>query len=87
MPGIGTLHHPAFLERREPSGRFWTHLDFDVPRRAMFGHPCLEAMVMIRVISKDRFEPWKVLRLNQLEQLGGGDTIIQRRTRYQYNNQ
>src|SRR5262245_46756289 len=78
MPGIGTLHHPAFLKRCESAGRFRTYLDFDVPRWAMLGHPRLEAMVMILVISKDRFEPWKVLRLNQLEQLGGYYTIIQR---------
>src|SRR5262245_53170769 len=36
-------------------------------------------MVMIRVISTDRCEPWQVLRLNPLEPLVGCYTSIQRR--------
>jgi hypothetical protein len=68
MPGVGTLHHPAFLERREPFGPLRTCLHLNVPLWTMFFHPGLERMMVLFLIAKDRCEPWKVLRIELLEQ-------------------
>src|SRR5512132_2443109 len=80
IPGVGTLHHPAFLQGRETFGPFWTSLHFDSPIWALLCHPCVESMIVILAIGKDRFETWKVLRIDLLEQLRGRHAIIQPRT-------
>src|SRR5215510_15354319 len=60
MPGVGTFHHPAFLQRSEAFGPFRTRLHLDSPGWAMFCHPRLEHMIVVLVIGKDRFETGKV---------------------------
>src|SRR5215510_4591193 len=87
MPGVGTLHHPTFLYGREAFGPFWPRLHLNVPRRAMFAHPCEQRMIVILVVGKDRFKTGKIVWLDQPEQVWGGDTIIQPCTRDQHDNQ
>src|SRR5262247_626981 len=69
MPGVGTLHHPTFLYGREAFGPFWPRLHLNVPRRAMFAHPCEQRMIVILVVGKDRFKTGKIVWLDQPEQV------------------
>jgi hypothetical protein len=84
VPRGGTFHHPTFLQWREPCDSFRTRLDLDSPRGAMFSHPCVKRMMVIRVVGNYRFETGNIFRLDQLEQFWCCHTIIQPCTRDQY---
>jgi hypothetical protein len=87
MPGIGPLYHPAFLQRSEPCGPCRTRLYLDAPHGALFFHPCVKGMMVIRVVGNDRFKTGERFRLNQLEQGRCRDSIIHARTRDQPHHQ
>ena len=54
MPGVRSLNHPAFLQRRETLRPRWTRLHFDSPTSSMLGHPGFEVVMVILLIRKDR---------------------------------
>jgi hypothetical protein len=84
MPGIGPLHHPAFLPWSEPFGPFRPCLDLDSPHGAMFRHPCAKGMMVILVVGNARFETGDIFRVEPLQSWRCRDPIVHPRTRDQH---
>src|SRR5712691_8394381 len=87
MPGVRPLNHPAFLQWREAFRALRTRLHFDAPISTMLCHPCFEVMIVILLISKDRGETRKVVRIDLSEQLRCRNAIIQPCTGNRYGKQ
>src|SRR5512132_2199717 len=68
MPGIRSLNHPAFRQRREPLRSRWTRLHCDSPTSSMLGDPGFEVVIVILLIREDRDQTWKVLGIDLAEQ-------------------
>ena len=54
MPSVCPFNHPTCSEGGEACRALRTHLDLEVPRWAMLGHPRVEGVIMILLIRKDR---------------------------------
>src|SRR6266571_1553225 len=77
MPGVRSLNHPAFLQRREAFRACRTHLDFDAPPRTMLGHPRVEVVIMILHVGKNGLKARKIVRSDAAEQVRGRHAIIE----------
>ena len=87
MPGVRSLNHPAFLQRREAFRACRTHLDFDAPPRTMLGHPRVEVVIMILQVGKNDLKARKIVRGDVAEQWRGRHAIIESCTGNEDGNQ
>src|SRR4029453_5404291 len=76
MPGVRALNHPAFLPWRDAFRALRPCLHGQVPPRAMRGHPRVEVVMVILLISKNRDHTGKVLWIHLAEQGQGRYPII-----------
>jgi hypothetical protein len=71
MPGVGTLHHPAWRQRRDPFAPWRTCRPLHVPRWTMVCPPGVERLRVLGRLANDRFAPGTVWRLELREQYRG----------------
>lgn len=79
VPGVGSLHDPAFFQGDEAFRSLGTHLHLDSPPGTMFGHPLLKMVIAILVVAEDRLQSRQLFRRNQGKQLGRSDAVVDAR--------
>ena len=76
VPGVGSFHHPPFLQRREAFRSLRAHLHLDPPVGSIRIQPRFELMVVILAVSEDRLQSRKLLRRDLREQLRSGCAVV-----------
>ena len=87
VPGVGSLHDPAFPHRHKAACSLRSGLHFDMPARPIGLQPGVQRMIVILVVAKDRLQSGEVLRRDLIEQLGSGRSVVDVGTGNQYGDQ